>query len=196
MTDKRATFSCTPGLQRPSPEVAQGLLAAGDYVQGPYPATLEGAVRSGEEAIRLGYGVGLKPGRRVAPVHGCDGFMYRYAVLRFAIQNSVSYAEEIMRMSHKDTSKPTIQVLERSFALLDLLADHPDPVSLKEISERTGLHPSTAHRILNDLTIGRFVDRPRPAATAWACAAGTGQPGQGRLDVREAALGRCASCTR
>jgi hypothetical protein len=53
MTDKRATFSCTPGLQRPSPEVAQGLLAAGDYVRGPYPATLEGAVRSGEEAIRL-----------------------------------------------------------------------------------------------------------------------------------------------
>lgn len=46
-----------------------------------------------------------------------------------------------MRMSHKDNSKPTIQVLERSFALLDLLADHPDPVSLKEISERTGLHP-------------------------------------------------------
>jgi len=50
---------------------------------------------------------------------------------------------------------PTIQVLERSFALLDLLASHPDPVSLKEISERTGLHPSTAPRILNELTIGR-----------------------------------------
>jgi DNA-binding IclR family transcriptional regulator len=46
-------------------------------------------------------------------------------------------------MSAKDNATPTIQVLERSFALLDLLASHPDPVSLKEISERTGLHPST-----------------------------------------------------
>ena len=53
MTDKRATFSCTPGLRRPSPQVVGGILAAGDYVQGPYPATLEGAVRSGEVAIRL-----------------------------------------------------------------------------------------------------------------------------------------------
>ena len=29
------------------------LFAAGDYIDGPYPATLEGAVRSGENAIRL-----------------------------------------------------------------------------------------------------------------------------------------------
>ena len=59
-------------------------------------------------------------------------------------------------MIAKEAQSPTIQVLERSFAVLDLLATHPDPVSLKEISERTGLHPSTAHRILNDLTIGRW----------------------------------------
>ena len=63
-------------------------------------------------------------------------------------------------MSKSDPPTPAIQVLERTFALLDVLASHQDPVSLKEISERTGLHPSTAHRILNDLTIGRLVDRP------------------------------------
>lgn len=34
-------------------------------------------------------------------------------------------------------------------------------MSLKEISEKAGLHPSTAHRILNDLATGRFVDRPQ-----------------------------------
>jgi hydroxysqualene dehydroxylase len=45
--ERRATFACTPGLQRPAMHVAPGLLAAGDYVAGPYPATLEGAVRSG-----------------------------------------------------------------------------------------------------------------------------------------------------
>lgn len=33
--------------------IAPGLVAAGDYVEGPYPATLEGAVRAGEAAVRL-----------------------------------------------------------------------------------------------------------------------------------------------
>jgi len=49
--EKRATFRCTPGLQRPAAHIAPGLRAAGDYVDGPYPATLEGAVRSGVAAI-------------------------------------------------------------------------------------------------------------------------------------------------
>ena len=52
IVEKRATFSCTPGLQRPDMQVADGLLACGDYIAGPYPATLEGAVRSGLEAAR------------------------------------------------------------------------------------------------------------------------------------------------
>ena len=47
VVEKRATFACTPGLERPPMQVAPGLLACGDYVAGPYPATLEGAVRSG-----------------------------------------------------------------------------------------------------------------------------------------------------
>jgi squalene-associated FAD-dependent desaturase len=46
-TEKRATFLCTAGLHRPAQAIAPGLLAAGDYVEGPYPATLEGATRSG-----------------------------------------------------------------------------------------------------------------------------------------------------
>ena len=45
--EKRATFACTPGLQRPPARIAPGLLACGDYIEGPYPATLEGAVRNG-----------------------------------------------------------------------------------------------------------------------------------------------------
>ena len=51
LAEKRATFRCTPGLDRPPAQIAPGLVAAGDYVQGPYPATLEGAVRSGEAAL-------------------------------------------------------------------------------------------------------------------------------------------------
>ncbi|EJN07983.1 hydroxysqualene dehydroxylase HpnE [Herbaspirillum sp. YR522] len=55
ITDKRATFSCTPGLQRPHGDSLPASLAlAGDYVAGDYPATLEGAVRSGiAAALRL-----------------------------------------------------------------------------------------------------------------------------------------------
>jgi len=50
--EKRATFQCTPGLQRPPARIAPGLWAAGDYVAGPYPATLEGAVRAGRDAAQ------------------------------------------------------------------------------------------------------------------------------------------------
>ncbi|KPF49185.1 hypothetical protein IP87_03840 [beta proteobacterium AAP121] len=52
VAEKRATFRCTPGLQRPRATIAAGLVAAGDYVAGPYPATLEGAVRAGTAAAR------------------------------------------------------------------------------------------------------------------------------------------------
>ena len=47
VVEKRATFACTPALVRPPMQIAPGLLACGDYIEGPYPATLEGAVRSG-----------------------------------------------------------------------------------------------------------------------------------------------------
>ncbi|MBL8446503.1 MAG: FAD-dependent oxidoreductase, partial [Zoogloeaceae bacterium] len=48
ITEKRATFSCRPGLQRPTHRTPiPGLWLAGDYVESDYPATLESAVRSG-----------------------------------------------------------------------------------------------------------------------------------------------------
>jgi len=51
--ERRATFACTPGLRRPAAAIAPGLMACGDYVAGPYPGTLEGAVRSALEAVAL-----------------------------------------------------------------------------------------------------------------------------------------------
>lgn len=54
ISEKRATFSCTPGLVRPANETScAGLVLAGDYTAGDYPATLEGAARSGVNAARL-----------------------------------------------------------------------------------------------------------------------------------------------
>lgn len=47
--EKRATFACTPGLQRPPTATADPTLwLAGDYVAGDYPATIEGGV---EQAV-------------------------------------------------------------------------------------------------------------------------------------------------
>jgi squalene-associated FAD-dependent desaturase len=51
-TEKRATFACTPGLRRSPAAVHPRIHVAGDHVEGPYPATLEGAVRSGLAAVR------------------------------------------------------------------------------------------------------------------------------------------------
>lgn len=54
ISEKRATFSCTPALARPGNATGcTGLVLAGDYTAGDYPATLEGAVRSGVQAARL-----------------------------------------------------------------------------------------------------------------------------------------------
>jgi len=52
LSEKRATFACTPGLNRPDASIGPGIWAAGDYLAGPYPATLEGAVQSGLSAAR------------------------------------------------------------------------------------------------------------------------------------------------
>jgi DNA-binding IclR family transcriptional regulator len=72
---------------------------------------------------------------------------------------------------------------------MNVLASREDSISLKEISEKTGLHPSTAHRILNDLTIGRFVDRPEPGSYRLGMRLlELGNMVKARLNVRDAAL--------
>jgi squalene-associated FAD-dependent desaturase len=54
ITEKRATFACEPNLRRPPNETAlNNLWLAGDYTAGDYPATIEGAVRSGLQAASL-----------------------------------------------------------------------------------------------------------------------------------------------
>ena len=57
------------------------------------------------------------------------------------------------------TSRTAIQVLDRMMSLLDALADSDEAQSLKRLSELTDLHPSTAHRILNDMVACRLVER-------------------------------------
>jgi len=95
-------------------------------------------------------------------------------------------------MRKKDSgipSTPTVQVIGRMFALIDVLASREEAISLKEISEKTGLHPSTTHRILNDLATGRFVDRPQSGSYRLGMRLlELGNLVKSRLNVRDAAL--------
>lgn len=94
-----------------------------------------------------------------------------------------------MRKQEAIPTKPTVQVLERMFGLLDILAEKEESMSLKEISEKSGLHPSTAHRILNDLASGRFVERPQAGTYRLGLRLlELGNVVKGRLNVRDAAL--------
>jgi predicted NAD/FAD-dependent oxidoreductase len=60
VVEKRATFACLPNTfdgphqvgVKPDASVAPNIFACGDYVRGPYPSTLEGAVRSGQQVVR------------------------------------------------------------------------------------------------------------------------------------------------
>jgi DNA-binding IclR family transcriptional regulator len=101
------------------------------------------------------------------------------------------YDSGMARPRKEKTDETTsIQVIGRMVTLFDALSIKAEPVSLKELSLTTGLHPSTAHRILNDLVLARLVDRVEP---------GTYQLGmrllelgnlvKSRLNVRDAAMG-------
>ena len=88
-----------------------------------------------------------------------------------------------------ETITPTVQVIERMFAIMDVLASREEAVSLKEISQKTGLHPSTTHRLLNDLATGRFVDRPQAGSYRLGMRLlELGNLVKNRLNVRDAAL--------
>ena len=94
-----------------------------------------------------------------------------------------------MRKETGRPATPVIQVIDRMFTLIDVLASREEAMSLKSISEKAGLHVSTAHRILNDLVLGRFVERPEPGSYRLGMRLlELGNLVKGRLNVRDAAL--------
>jgi DNA-binding IclR family transcriptional regulator len=62
-------------------------------------------------------------------------------------------------MKSLPTEAVSIQVIDRMAQLIDVLARCDEPVSLKILSAETGLHPSTAHRILAAVARHGLVDR-------------------------------------
>src|SRR3954468_3807814 len=84
---------------------------------------------------------------------------------------------------------PTIQVIERMFSVIDVLAGREEAVPLRESGDPPGPRPSTTHRILNDLAVGRFVDRPEAGNYRLGMRLlELGNLVKGRLNVRDAAL--------
>jgi DNA-binding IclR family transcriptional regulator len=104
-----------------------------------------------------------------------------------ARSSSLSYSSG--PLSPVNSSSVTVQVLERAMLLLDVLADHVEPVSLKDLAAITHLHTSTTHRILNDLVVGRYVERVDSGLYRLGMRLlELGSLVKGRLDVREIAI--------
>lgn len=69
----------------------------------------------------------------------------------------------------KDSDIKTVQVLDRAVKILDVVAAGSDPVNSNRIVQETGIHASTAHRLLWSLTSSDFWSTRRKTAGVWAC---------------------------
>ncbi len=86
-------------------------------------------------------------------------------------------------------SKNSIQVIDRMMLLLDVLVASGEPVALKALAQQTGLHTSTAHRILNVMVGARLVDRNEPGNYRLGMRLmELGNIVKSRIDVRQVAL--------
>lgn len=82
----------------------------------------------------------------------------------------------------------SIQVIDRMVGLLDALAAEDEPVSLKLLAEQTGLHPSTAFRILAALIEHGLVERSESGHYRLGVKLlQLGSRVQGRVDIRREA---------
>jgi len=92
-------------------------------------------------------------------------------------------------MAEREETRVSIQVIERMLALLDALAGSAQPATLKSLAQTTGLHPSTAHRILAVMTQSRLVERRATSSYALGIRLlELGNIVKSRLNIREIAL--------
>lgn len=92
-------------------------------------------------------------------------------------------------MAEQLEAKGSIQVIERMMSLLDVLANTSEPATLKRLSQATGLHPSTAHRILAAMTHSRLVERHDASTYALGIRLlELGSIVKSRINIREIAL--------
>ncbi len=85
--------------------------------------------------------------------------------------------------------KSSIQVIDRMMKLLEALAAHAEPVTLKQLASLTGLHPSSAHRILNVMVEKGLVSKQEPGTYRLGLKLlELGNLVRTRLDIRREAL--------
>lgn len=85
--------------------------------------------------------------------------------------------------------RSSIQVIDRMMRLLEALALHPQAVNLKQLAHVTGLHPSSAHRILNVMVEKGLVDKLEPGTYRLGLKLlQLGSLVKARLDIRNEAL--------
>jgi len=58
-------------------------------------------------------------------------------------------------------AEKSVQTLERSLDVLEVLADTEEPLGVTEIGNRIGLHKSTVHRILQTLCLRGYVEKEK-----------------------------------
>lgn len=73
--------------------------------------------------------------------------------------------------------------------LLDVLSYYHEPVSLKQLAQETGLHPSTAHRILGAMAASGFAERDEPGSYRLGIRLlELGNLVKSRINIRDAAM--------
>jgi DNA-binding IclR family transcriptional regulator len=97
--------------------------------------------------------------------------------------------KQVEKQAEPQAEKGSIQVIERMMSLLEVLADTPEPASLKLLAQSTGLHPSTAHRILAAMTFSHLVERQETGTYALGIRLlELGNIVKSRINIREIAL--------
>ncbi|OUQ78449.1 hypothetical protein B5E43_08170 [Flavonifractor sp. An100] len=84
-------------------------------------------------------------------------FLYRTGKLETVFHN-------IKRLGGFFVEKGGVQSLDRAFQLLELLCKSPDGMAIHQLSELTGLHKSTVHRLLNTMMERGYVRREAETA--------------------------------
>lgn len=69
-------------------------------------------------------------------------------------------------MAKTETTKPSVQSLDRALGLLTLLSEHPNGLTLAELAPKAELANSTAHRLLTSLLQHGFVSF-EPNSARW-----------------------------
>ncbi len=90
-------------------------------------------------------------------------------------------------MTRESGKKPQIQVIDRAVVLLNCLAEAEEPLTLRQLADQSGLHPSTAFRILASLAQHDLVEH---GVTGYALGVRLAQLGgrvRGQLDLRREA---------